>query len=265
MEAPFWTHVDHLRSAIIQTLSLLLVSFCIVFSSHTILLDTLRQAYTEVTSSLSPGAAPQLILLSPFEGIALVMHICIWGSLLLSAPLLLVVWARFIFPGLRNHEKEILRAISLTGLFFVFLGLIAFLNILLPMSVGALYKINKHFGVNAWSAAAYYQFTTSLLFGTCIIFLIIGALFQLTFNNILSSYLIRSIRKYFWLSSFIMSALVTPPDIFSQVALALPLIGVFELCALYQRVRSRKNSLPQPQNINIIEKIPHEPNNTKRP
>lgn len=241
MEAPFWTHVDYLRKSVIQTLITLLLSFSIVFYIHPRLLEYLNEAYANVVGQQGIKTTASLILLSPFEGISLIFHICFWGAALLSLPILLTIWARFIFPGLRPHEKSIIKSSAITGMLFLFLGLIVFLKLLLPVSVSTLYQLNKHIGINSWSASAYYQFTTSLLFGTCIVFLIIGMILQLTINDILSLYLLKIMRKYFWVGSFILSAIVTPPDILSQIALAFPLIAVFEACYMYQYLRSSKN------------------------
>lgn len=180
----------------------------------------------------------KLLLLSPLEGILIAFKICFWIGLAITSPLWVYVVLSFIRPGLREREKNILIPFILSSFIFVMsgLGLAYFLTI--PMANFYFEGFNEGIGQNLWSLEHYINYTLVLLLGHAVAFEVCVLLFfSVHFQWISIDWLISK-RRYMIVSAFILGGLLTPPDIFTQLLLAFPLIGIFELALLYGKKRA---------------------------
>lgn len=158
------------------------------------------------------------------------------AALLLSAPFALYQLWKFIKPGLHRKEQEQFRGIIILSLSLFLCGLLFCYYLILPFMfqffAHALPK-EVHFMPDMAYAT---DFITRmlLLFGLCFqIPLIMLVLVRLTMTDIST---LKKIRPYIIVSAFIIGMLLTPPDVLSQIMLALPLCFLYEagiILALY--------------------------------
>jgi sec-independent protein translocase protein TatC len=138
------------------------------------------------------------------------------------------VWA-FVAPGLYSHEKRMVAplVVSSTALFFagvafcyciVIPALTKFIVSMTPASVNAAPDIEQYFGT---------VLTLFLVFG--IAFEVPVAVVVLVRIGIVTVQQLRAWRGYFIVGAFVVAAVVTPPDVVSQLSLAIPMCVLYEL------------------------------------
>ncbi len=181
--------------------------------------------------------APQELLLQQFS-VSLIVAIC------LSLPVILYqVWA-FIQPGLKKNENIFLVAALISGLICFILGILFAYKLMLPFMLRFLINLSSGSGITATiSVQKYISFLLT-------IFLVFGFFFELpvvsvllTQTGLLKVSWMRRATKFVIIGIFLISALVTPPDVISQIMVSVPMIILYEISILLSSVllRFRKN------------------------
>jgi sec-independent protein translocase protein TatC len=150
------------------------------------------------------------------------------AAMLLSAPFALFQLWRFISPGLYQKEQQFLRGAIFLSMVLFFVGMLCCFYLVLPFMFQFFYQaIPKDVRFMPDMAHAI-EFITRmlLLFGLC--FQIPLITLVLVHLNIIDVLTLKNIRPYVIVSAFIIGMLLTPPDVFSQLMLALP------ICLLYE-------------------------------
>ncbi|MCD6521275.1 twin-arginine translocase subunit TatC [Candidatus Calescamantes bacterium] len=186
---------------------------------------------------------PFLILLKPTESLFTRIKISLFIGFLSSLPfLLLQVW-EFVSPGLFPSERKFFSFFLFFSLFLFSAGLLFSWKILLPWSLNFLTSLLTTHQCPLYSLNAYISFSLFLLLATGIAFefpLIIYALVRL---SIIEVNTLRKFQKHAIVLSFILSAVITPPDPFTQILVALPLIILYEISLLFCLLISRKHQV----------------------
>jgi sec-independent protein translocase protein TatC len=174
---------------------------------------------------------PALQVLKPAEGFTSYMKISLIAGLVLAAPWVFYHIWMFIAAGLyANERRYIKKAVPFSaGLFIA--GALFFLFGVAPRAMQCLVLFNKYI-LNAKSEftfAYYISFVTTLMLVFGMAFQTPIAVYLLSVTDLVSAQTLRSSRKYVFLVAFIVGAIATPPDPFTQVAMAIPLYLLFEL------------------------------------
>ena len=161
-----------------------------------------------------------------------------------SFPVILYeVWA-FVQPGLRENENRLFMIALLAGLAFFVLGVAFAYKIMLPFMLHFLIGLSAGSDVTASvSVANYLTFLMT-------IFMIMGIVFELPVISVVLTQLgllkvkwMRKARKFVIVGIFFVAALITPPDIVSQIMVAVPMMGLYELsiviCTLLLKSRKK--------------------------
>ncbi len=218
--ANIWGHLDELRVTLIRIALTLLLGFCACFFYH-------KQLLTLITAPIDQ----QLALLSPFEGFLTACKVAFIASLILTSPILLYSTLSFILPALHKKEKRHIIPLIFLSYLMITCGVLFAYHITLPFSLRFLQ--NFTIGINIWSLSKTVTFLLSLFFAHAFAFeLVVIALF-LTHINILKKHHLTRSRRMVYVISFIAAAILTPPDVVSQLLLAIPLIMLFELIVVY--------------------------------
>ncbi|MGC1183309.1 twin-arginine translocase subunit TatC [Legionella sp.] len=166
------------------------------------------------------------------------------AAMLFSAPFALFQLWRFISPGLYKNEQQLLRGILTLSLILFIMGVLFCFYLVLPF----MFQFFTHAvpkGVRYMpDIASAMDFITRmlLLFGFCFqVPLICFILVQL---NILDVVTLKKVRPYVIVGSFIMGMLLTPPDVFSQIMLAVPLCLLYELGIILAVTMRREYIIP---------------------
>ncbi len=230
LKITFWEHLDELRSTFIWVFCTIAVgvALCLFFFSP--LLHLL----------LIPLENQPLILLGPLEGMETTLKICFWVGLVATSPLWLFFVAQFIAPAFTQKQRIAFVPFAAFSFIFSGAGILFAYWITLPLANQMLYAFNAEIGINLWSYNSYISYTFLLLLANALAFEITLLMFFCVHIGLFTPAYMQSKRKVMILVAFILGALLTPPDVFTQVMIALPLIGLYELALLYARLIQRK-------------------------
>lgn len=205
------------------------------------------QEISPSTLSLPPNSSIELsktqksqslALLSPLEGMKTTLTICFWLSLVGTSPFWLYFVMQFIAPAIDQEHRRLLLPFFGLSLLFLATGFLFAQMVTLPLANKFLYTFNEGIGTNFWSYALYIDYTLLLLLANGLAFELMLLLFFFVHIGLLTALFMRSHRRAVILLAFILGAILTPPDVFTQVLLALPLIGLYELAIIYASFRS---------------------------
>lgn len=240
-EAPFVSHLIELRDRLIRAFIAVAVAFAVlaIWPGPAGLYDLLA---APLVAHLPKGAT--LIATNVISPILVPLKITLMAALMLALPVVLYqLWA-FVAPGLYSHEKKMVLplVISSTVLFIIgvafcyFLvipGMSRFIQSFAPSAITAAPDIEQYFG---------FVLTLFLVFG--IAFEVPVAVIVLVRIGLVSIEQLKKARGYFVVGAFIVAAVVTPPDVISQLALAVPMCVLYELGIVAARVFVKHTAAP---------------------
>jgi sec-independent protein translocase protein TatC len=204
--------------------------------------------YTFTRSLGNQESSPRpLIILSPADGIISYIKIALMAGLILSSPWVLYHIWMFVAAGLYAHEKKYVHtAVPFSATLFV-TGALFFILVVAPLTLKFLVKFNeKALGaMSNFTFANYISFITMLMLVFGIAFQTPIAIFFLNRTGLVSIKALRKSRKFVLLGIFIVAAMVTPPDVISQVTLGIPLYILFELGILLSSFAERRRKLQE--------------------
>jgi sec-independent protein translocase protein TatC len=225
-EAPFIEHLVELRDRLIRVFAAVGIVFValLVWPGPAGLYDLLA---APLVAHLPKGAT--LIATNVISPVLVPLKITLMGAFMLALPYVLYqVWA-FVAPGLYSHEKKMVLPLVISSTilfllgvafcyFLVIPGMSKFIQAFAPSAITAAPDIEQYFG---------FVLTLFLVFG--IAFEVPVAVIVLARIGVVTIEQLRKFRGYFIVASFVVSAVVTPPDVISQLALAIPMCILYEL------------------------------------
>ena len=154
-------------------------------------------------------------------------------SLLLASPYILFELLRFIMPALYKNEKRasIFVAISMYLLFAI--GVLINYYVIFPISFRFLgtYQVADNI-VNTITLSSYIKTFSTLTFVLGLIFQLPIVAFILAKMNILEADLLKHYRRHAFVAILVISAIITPPDVFTLILVSLPMYLLYECCIL---------------------------------
>jgi sec-independent protein translocase protein TatC len=180
----------------------------------------------------------KLVTLSPLEGIATALKISFWVGVLGTAPLWTFFLITFIAPALYPEEKRLILPFFLFAFLFLMLGLCFAFFITLPLANEYLGSFSDPIARNLWSLSQYCDYTLMLLMGNGLAFELCLALLFLIHLRVVTAEMLITKRRYAVVGAFIVGAVLTPPDIFTQFLLAVPLLILYEVGVGYAKFRA---------------------------
>ncbi len=241
-EQPFVSHLIELRDRLIRAVIAIGIAFGVLclWPGPAGLYDLLA---APLVAHLPKGAT--LIATNVISPILVPLKITLMAAFMVTLPVVLYqLWA-FVAPGLYSHEKKMVLplVVSSTFLFIVgvafcyFLvipGMSKFIQAFAPSAITAAPDIEQYFG---------FVLTLFLVFG--IAFEVPIAVIVLTRIGVVTIEQLKAWRGYFIVGSFIVSAVVTPPDVISQLALAIPMCILYEIGIVAARVFIKHTKAPE--------------------
>jgi sec-independent protein translocase protein TatC len=182
---------------------------------------------------------PHLIFTNPVEAVLLSFKIAFGAGFVLAAPVLFYQVWKFIAPGLYPKEKKIVMPAVIVST-VAFLGGILFCYFLLPF----LFKVLTGYAGSRldpfFKIDEYFSFLLKLSISFGLVFELPVVSFILARIGVLKAdFLVRHARIAIVII-FVLAAILTPPDIFSQLALAVPLLALYGISILVARFARRK-------------------------
>ncbi|MCF7974441.1 MAG: twin-arginine translocase subunit TatC [Phycisphaerae bacterium] len=196
--------------------------------------------WTGSPAMLSGFTANRLQTLGPSDAFLSYMKISFITGLILSAPWVFYQLWMFVAAGLYPHEQKCVKsAVPFSAGLFI-LGALFFLFIVAPLTLRFFLVFGDMIGVTCnWTFQKYISFVTTLMLVFGLAFQTPIAIFILNRTGLVTIQALKSSRKYVVLGMFVIGAIATPPDPLSQVSLAIPLYGLYELgillCVLFNK------------------------------
>jgi sec-independent protein translocase protein TatC len=182
-----------------------------------------------------------LVFIAPTEVFITYLKLALFGGIFLSIPVILFESWQYIASGLKPKERKYILVFAPFSL-LLFLGGAAFAYlVVLPLGLNFLLGFAPQNIRPMISVAKYVAFATRFLLAFGIVFEVpLMVLFLTKVGLVTPAFLSRN-RKYVVLIVFITAAILTPPDIVTQVLLAVPLLVLFEFSLLLARfVKTKK-------------------------
>jgi sec-independent protein translocase protein TatC len=239
---PFLQHLEELRWTIIWCLSS-------VIAGMLVCLPFIRLVFKALCAPLAKVSSPPDFFLRSLEitgAFSIAFQIVLWGGLIISAPVCLVLMARFVFPGLTMLERKMARIwIVLALLFFVF-GVALGYFITLPIALKIFFALHGWLGITAeWTAPNYISFCMRLLLLFGLAFEMPLIVMVLGYFGLITSAFLRRYRRHAVVAILILAMVLTPgPDVISQIIMTIPMLLLYELCIWTIRTfEGRKNTV----------------------
>lgn len=172
-----------------------------------------------------------LINLSPVGGFWVALQVSMYGGTVLASPFIFYFIAGFIFPALRMKEKHyVYRGLGF-GVFLFSLGVCFCYFILMPiaLSASAMYSNWLGFEANQWRAEDYISFVCKFMLGMGIGFQMPVVLLTLVKIGVLNYTILSKMRRYMIVVNLLLGALLTTPEVITQVMMAIPLQLLYEI------------------------------------
>ena len=232
---PLTSHLQELRTRLILSFVAIGVGFGLCYTFSQPLFDILAAPLLKV---MPIGGS--LIFTSVAEAFFTYMKVGFIGGLILASPFVLYqIWA-FVAPGLYRNEKRYVVPFVFLGSFFFALGISFGYFVALPIGFKFLLGYATDFIKPMPSVKEYLSFSIKFLLAFGLVFEFPVVLLLLARIGVVDARTLARQRKYAILLIFVFAAVVTPPDLISQVIMALPLMGLYELSILLAKVFGKK-------------------------
>jgi sec-independent protein translocase protein TatC len=237
----FLSHLIELRERLVRCLVALAIACVPAFYFSSELYDMLAMP---LISSLPQGS--RMIATGVITPFLIPMKIALMAAFLVVLPYMLYqAWA-FVAPGLYTHEKRLALPLVVTSTILFFLGM-AFCYFIVFRRV---FTFIASFAPKSISVApdieAYFNFVLGMFIAFGLAFEVPVVVVVLAIAGLVSVEQLRAWRGYVIVAIFIVAAIVTPPDVVSQIALALPMVLLYEIGIFFaQFVTGRRKEHPE--------------------
>jgi sec-independent protein translocase protein TatC len=173
----------------------------------------------------------ELVNFSPAGGFIVAVQVALYGGMLLAAPFMLYFIASFVFPALKWKERKyVFRAVFIGSALFV-IGVAFCYFLLMPVALAAsqMYSNWLGFGAVQWRAEEYIGFVCKFMLGMGLGFELPVVILTLVKIGVLSYGTLRAMWRYMIVIVLVLGAVLTTPEIITQVFMAVPLYLLYEI------------------------------------
>lgn len=247
--APLLSHLIELRSRLIKTLIAIFIAFivCFFFAKHIYNILVIPYEW-----AAGPTREVELIYTAPQEFFLTQLKLALFGAIFIAFPVIALQLYRFAAPGLYKTERKafVPYLVATPVLFLCGAALVFF--IVMPLAMRFFLSLEQHGGPGQASITLlpkvneYLGLIMTLILAFGLVFQLPVALTLLARVGIVTSAGLRSKRKWAIVLAFVAAAILTPPDMISQISLAIPTLLLYELSILsvkwVERQRARQTA-----------------------
>ena len=234
---PLLDHLIELRTRLIYSMLAFMIAFAVCYYFSKQIYSFLAQPLADILHEKT-GQERRMIFTALTEAFFTYLKVAMFGAAFISFPITVTQLWLFVAPGLyRSEKKALLPFLMATPVLFLLGASLAyyvifpmawrfFLSFEIPAGEGGLpilleAKVSEYLGL-----------VMKLIFAFGIAFQLPVGLTLLAKVGIIGSAGLKKYRRYSYVGMFIVAAILTPPDIISQLGLAVPLIALYELSVL---------------------------------
>jgi len=264
-EMTFWEHLEQLRWHIVRSIAAVMILAIVAFLNKDFLFNQIilapktsefitNRALCEFSKWMSAhwaAISPDALCMENFNlklinikmaGQFLIhLYISIFAGIVVAIPYIIFEIWKFVKPALYKHEQQHTRGAVFWSSFLFLVGISFSYFLIVPLAVMFLGSYNVSASVeNQIALTSYISTVVSLTFAVGVVFELPIFVFFLTKVGIITPDLMKKSRKIMIVVVLIVSAIITPADIFSQVLVAIPLLGLYEISILVSKRVYRK-------------------------
>ncbi len=260
----FWEHLDELRSRLVKAVIALIIGGIVawIFREEILLflIEPFKDAWAEANL---PGEA-KFIATTPTANFLAYIKLAIFGGFVLALPVILYQFWAFISPGLHSKERRLAIPFVLSSMVLFCGG--ALFGWLLAFSTAFKFLLGMGgeiegggFQVEAtWTIGSYFSFVTRLLVAFGLVFELPVVILFLSFIGLVDHRKLIKFSRYFIVIAFLAAAILSPPDVASQLFIAVPLCVLYGisigLSYFVTRARERNESADEDEDTDALKK-----------
>jgi len=238
---PISEHLEELRSRIINSIIVVVVLFFISWFFKLRILDIIKKPHSITMESL--GLSQSLQVLSYQEGFYAYIKLCLMTAVFLAYPVILYQIWKFVEAGLYKKERRYVRIFAPISFIAFIIGVLFGYFFLIPFGLQFLIKVLGGEIQPIITMSQYISLVTMLTLALGVVFQLPLIMLFVSRIGMLKAEDFIKWRMYAILIIFILAAVITPPDPFTQVMTALPMIILYEIGIL--TIRPTKKAVTQ--------------------
>lgn len=237
-EKPFLDHLEDLRFLVWKILISWGAAAVLAFAGAERVMAAARWPLARMARSLGPGEADFVLRsLSPPEVFLTSVKLSVLAGLIIALPLILYFISRFLLPALKPEEKKYLAPTFLFGGGLFFAGAAFAYAVVIPLGLRFFWSYTLRLGIRPeWTLGNYISMVGKLTLGFGLVFELPVVVLFLAALGIVDHRDLRKKRPFVIVGILILAAILTPPDVVSQILMAVPLLILFEICVILIRI-----------------------------
>jgi len=234
-EVPFMSHLVELRDRLLRAVLVILILFLALFTFsnelYSLLAEPLLIHLPQGSNMIATDVASPF--LTPFK-------LAMMTAVFISMPFILYqLWA-FIAPGLYKHEKSLAFPLLFSSIILFYVGMAFAYFVVFPLMFAFFTGITLEGVTMMTDISKYLDFVLKMFFAFGLAFEVPIATILVISTGMTTADKLAEKRPYIIVVAFVFGMLLTPPDIVSQMLLAVPMWILFELGLIFSRILTRK-------------------------
>jgi sec-independent protein translocase protein TatC len=232
---PFTAHLEELRKRLIVCFIAIGVGFALSYGFKEKLFDILTRP---LIAAMQEG--DKLVYTGLPEAFFAYLKVAFLAGLMLAAPVILYEFWMFVAPGLYQKEKRLLLPFVFLSSFFFVGGALFGYFVVFPFGFQFFLSFSTETIRPLPSMKEYLSLASMMLLAFGLVFELPLLITLLSRMGLVSVAFLKKNRKYAVLLSFIIGAILTPPDVITQIMMAVPMIILYEISIIGARIFERK-------------------------
>ena len=228
IDLTYTEHLEVLRNSIFKALAAIVVGIGISYF------------YADGIIAFLTAPATKLYYMKPAEAFFVYVKVIILSGLVIASPVILYEFWSFVLPAFTQRTRQIVYGIVAASMVLFFIGTIFSYLFILPIGLKFFLGFDSMQVQSLLSMESYVDFVFMIVLPFGLIFEIPLVLVLLAQLDVLSSKKLYAWRKYVFFGAFVLAGIVTPPDVVSQILMALPMLLLYELSALFIKLVLQK-------------------------
>jgi sec-independent protein translocase protein TatC len=202
-------------------------SLVVLFFTTIACLSQAKVIWNFLLGPLPKGGSVQIINVSPTESLLIDFKVALIAGIIIASPWIFLQIYSFIAPGLLKKEKSLILPLVFFSVLFLVIGATFSFYIVIPTGLFFLESYGSGTAQQQWTQVNYGNFIVQLILAFGIMFQLPVVSWFFARLNLISAKFLWSQFRFAVLIIFIISAMLTPPEVISMVLLALPLILLY--------------------------------------